>query len=60
MPSWGTHRRFYDMFRQETGFVVWTPSLLDKIDRIIDAGGEHDVGRPPTLTHLGSFSASYG
>jgi len=48
VPSWKLHRRIYEKLRLEVeGFVVWTPGLLDKIDRIIDAGGEHDVGRRP-------------
>ena len=47
MPSWPTHRRFYEKFCRETGFRVWTRGLLEKIDRIIDASGEHDLGRPP-------------
>ncbi|RLG89153.1 MAG: hypothetical protein DRO15_01230 [Thermoprotei archaeon] len=48
MPSWRLHRRIYEKLSQEVeGFAVWTNGLLDKIDKIIDAGGEHDLGRKP-------------
>jgi len=48
MPSWKLHRKIYEKLSQEVeGFVVWTEGLLDKIDKIIDAGGEHDLGRRP-------------
>jgi len=46
MPSWKLHRRIYEKLSQEVeGFVIITKGLLDKIDKIIDAGEEHDVGR---------------
>ena len=46
MPSWETHRSIYEMLSREVeGFIVWTKGLLDKIDKIIDAMGEHDLGR---------------
>jgi len=46
MPSWKLHRRICEKLHHEVKeFASWTPELLDKIDRIIDTGGEHDVGR---------------
>lgn len=48
MPSWRLHRLIYEKLSREVeGFVLFTPGLLDKIDKIIDAGGEHDLGRHP-------------
>jgi hypothetical protein len=45
VPSWGVHRDLYEKLRRE-GLLIWTPSLLERIDRIIDEEyGEHDLGR---------------
>jgi hypothetical protein len=49
MPSWRVHRDFYEKLCRE-GLLVWTPKLLERIDRIIDKEyGEHDLGRGPDL-----------
>jgi hypothetical protein len=47
MPSWKVHRALYEKLSIEVeGFVIWTPNLLDRIDKIIDREyGEHDLGR---------------
>ena len=51
MPSWEVHRLIYDKLQREvSGFFVWTPGLLDKVDEIIDkAYGGHDLGRGPDI-----------
>jgi hypothetical protein len=37
MPSWKVHRALHEKLSREVGgFVVWTPGLLEKIDKIID------------------------
>ena len=47
MPSWKLHREIVEKLQREVeGFVVWTPGLIDRVDRIIDKEyGEHDLGR---------------
>lgn len=47
MPSWRLHKYIYELLMREVeGFVVWTPGLIDRIDKIIDRDyGEHDLGR---------------
>jgi hypothetical protein len=54
MPSWNVHRAIYEKLRNEVpGFIIWTPNLLNMVDKIIDREyGEHDLGRRPDL---GSF-----
>jgi len=48
MPSWKLHRAIYEKLSREVReFLVFTPRLLDEIDRVIDALGEHDLGRRP-------------
>mgnify|MGYP000075143663 CR=1 FL=1 len=47
MPSWRVHKAIYEKLCDEVqGFIIWTPELLDRIDKIIDGEyGEHDLGR---------------
>ena len=49
MPSWSLHKKIYKMLSEEVeGFVIFTPDLINRIDKIIDeAYGEHDLGRDP-------------
>jgi hypothetical protein len=49
MPSWGIHRTIYRKLCNEVqDLAIWTPGLLEKIDKIIDANYvEHDLGVKP-------------
>jgi len=57
MPSWKIHKALYEKLSREVeGFVIWTPNLLERIDKIIDKEyGEHDLGRRSGLEGVTSF-----
>jgi len=57
MPSWKIHKALYEKLSREVeGFVIWTPNLLERIDKIIDKEyGEHDLGRRAGLEGIESF-----
>jgi len=57
MPSWKVHKALYEKLSREVeDFVIWTPGLLERIDKIIDKEyGEHDLGRRAGLEGVKSF-----
>lgn len=55
MPSWKIHKAVYERLllkHRDSGFIVWTPGVLNKIDKIIDSPKKHDIGRPPDAKSL--------
>ena len=54
MPSHSLHKSIYlKLMHEVEGFIVWTRGLLDKVDKILDDLGEHDVGRKPDPESFG-------